>query len=197
MSASQLYGQWVEDWTWRALLSDLCWWVFLLSHFPMGEFITDIEYLFEFWFFHVIHAFLSYTKAKSCHNFSLFRIHTTGIIVPISCPKIKVFFSISFNNPHFDNIFLYTFYLWFCIEFLINYFCHPFDLAPQDKPDENESTEARGCRIGNQFHLAGSSWYPYLLPNGFDTCNICTCNLSLRVSCTRNKCIKVRNLNDL
>lgn len=47
----------------------------------------------------------------------------------------------------------------------------------------------RGCRLGDQFHLAGSSWHPYLPPNGFDTCAVCTCNLNtLNIMCPRVQC---------
>lgn len=47
----------------------------------------------------------------------------------------------------------------------------------------------RGCRLGDQFHAAGSSWYPYLPPNGFDRCATCTCNpITLEVKCPRVKC---------
>lgn len=52
--------------------------------------------------------------------------------------------------------------------------------APRDKyiiGDMNNGTIVpRGCRLGDQFHSAGSSWYPYLPPNGFDRCAICTCD---------------------
>lgn len=47
----------------------------------------------------------------------------------------------------------------------------------------------RGCRLGDQFHPAGSSWYPYLPPNGFDRCATCTCNaITLEVKCPRVQC---------
>ncbi|XP_031638652.1 dorsal-ventral patterning protein Sog-like [Contarinia nasturtii] len=47
----------------------------------------------------------------------------------------------------------------------------------------------RGCRLGNQFHAAGSSWYPYLPPNGFDRCSTCTCNpITLEIKCPRVQC---------
>lgn len=35
-----------------------------------------------------------------------------------------------------------------------------------------------GCRLAGQFHAAGSSWHPYVPPSGFDTCAVCTCNVS-------------------
>lgn len=74
-------------------------------------------------------------------------------------------------------------------------FFHLFKLAPHGKlhTEDNKSIEPLGCRLGNQFHLVGSVWYPYLLPNGFDKCNICMCNSLLKVSCTRReKCSEVR-----
>lgn len=63
-------------------------------------------------------------------------------------------------------------------------------LASRDKlySGDNTTIIPRGCRLGDQFHLAGSSWYPYLPPNGFDKCTICACNSSLNIECTRNKC---------
>lgn len=51
------------------------------------------------------------------------------------------------------------------------------------------SSKFEGCRLGDQFHEAGSSWHPYLPPNGFDECVICTCDpLKHEVSCEGHKC---------
>lgn len=38
--------------------------------------------------------------------------------------------------------------------------------------------DTRGCQLGGLFHFAGSSWYPFLHPSGFDKCTICTCDVS-------------------
>ncbi|XP_037939722.1 dorsal-ventral patterning protein Sog-like [Teleopsis dalmanni] len=47
----------------------------------------------------------------------------------------------------------------------------------------------RGCRLGDQFHMAGATWHPYLPPNGFDTCTTCTCDaLTLEIRCPRMVC---------
>ena len=39
-------------------------------------------------------------------------------------------------------------------------------------------TTTEGCTLAGQFHIAGSSWHPYLPPNGFDTCALCSCDVS-------------------
>lgn len=55
--------------------------------------------------------------------------------------------------------------------------------------DETNNTLNRGCKLGDQFHKAGSSWHPYLPPNGFDTCAVCTCDAStLEITCPRVQC---------
>lgn len=47
----------------------------------------------------------------------------------------------------------------------------------------------KGCTMADQFHPAGSSWHPYLPPNGFDTCTTCTCNATtLLVEFRREQC---------
>ena len=47
----------------------------------------------------------------------------------------------------------------------------------------------RGCRLGDQFHLAGATWHPFLPPNGFDTCTTCSCDvLTLEIRCPRMVC---------
>lgn len=54
--------------------------------------------------------------------------------------------------------------------------------------DSINSTQ-RGCHLGEQFHSAGSSWHPYLPPNGFDTCAVCTCDpITLEINCPRVQC---------
>lgn len=68
-----------------------------------------------------------------------------------------------------------------------------FFLAAKDKyygSDLNSTLLVpRGCRLGDQFHSAGSSWYPYLPPNGFDRCAICTCDpITLEIKCPRVQC---------
>lgn len=46
--------------------------------------------------------------------------------------------------------------------------------------DDNTTISlTKGCTLAGQFHLAGSSWHPYLPPNGFDTCALCTCDVSI------------------
>lgn len=55
--------------------------------------------------------------------------------------------------------------------------------------ETNNNAPPRGCKLGDQFYKAGSSWHPYLPPNGFDTCAVCTCDAnSLEVSCPRVQC---------
>lgn len=52
-----------------------------------------------------------------------------------------------------------------------------------------EGDEERGCWLGQQFHTAGSTFHPYLPPNSFDTCAICTCDArTLEVTCPRVQC---------
>lgn len=41
-----------------------------------------------------------------------------------------------------------------------------------------KNNATRGCTLAGQYHLAGSSWHPYLPPAGFDTCAVCTCDVS-------------------
>lgn len=52
-----------------------------------------------------------------------------------------------------------------------------------------ESAAPAGCKLGTQFHAAGTTWHPYVPPNGFDTCAVCTCNAStLETRCERTQC---------
>lgn len=54
---------------------------------------------------------------------------------------------------------------------------------------ETNTSVSRGCKLGDQFHTAGSSWHPYLPPNGYDTCTVCTCDiLTLEIRCPRTQC---------
>lgn len=55
--------------------------------------------------------------------------------------------------------------------------------------EETNSTLARGCKLGEQFYKAGSSWHPFLAGFGFDTCAVCTCDtIALEISCPRTQC---------
>ncbi|XP_055909088.1 dorsal-ventral patterning protein Sog [Eupeodes corollae] len=66
--------------------------------------------------------------------------------------------------------------------------CCPTCISPNIVLQTNNSAE-RGCRLGDQFHLAGATWHPYLPPNGFDTCATCTCDpLTLEIRCPRMAC---------
>lgn len=42
-----------------------------------------------------------------------------------------------------------------------------------------KSNAMKGCTLAGQYHLAGSSWHPYLPPVGFDTCAVCSCDVSV------------------
>lgn len=55
--------------------------------------------------------------------------------------------------------------------------------------DDTRVAMPRGCKLGDQFHDAGSTWHPYLPPNGYDTCTVCTCDLAtLEITCPRTQC---------
>ncbi|CAH0381797.1 unnamed protein product [Bemisia tabaci] len=48
---------------------------------------------------------------------------------------------------------------------------------------------SRGCHLGDQLFPPGARWHPYLPPNGFDSCAICSCNATtLEVRCPRVEC---------
>lgn len=42
----------------------------------------------------------------------------------------------------------------------------------------NQNISTNTCLLAGQQFQAGSSWHPYLPPNGFDTCTLCHCNVS-------------------
>ncbi|XP_050351224.1 dorsal-ventral patterning protein Sog isoform X2 [Nymphalis io] len=53
--------------------------------------------------------------------------------------------------------------------------------------------ESHGCHLAGQYHAPGSSWHPYLVPGGYDTCAICTCEFPTRqVRCPRVRCPPLR-----
>ncbi|CAG7822063.1 unnamed protein product [Allacma fusca] len=56
-----------------------------------------------------------------------------------------------------------------------------------EMPNNNHGS---GCKVeGDRFHPAGSSWHPYMPPNGFMLCTTCTCNVdTLTVECVRENC---------
>ncbi|VVC28266.1 Chordin,CHRD,VWFC domain [Cinara cedri] len=54
---------------------------------------------------------------------------------------------------------------------------------------ENQNNSTNSCSLAGQQFQAGSSWHPYLPPNGFDTCTLCHCNnTSLKIKCQRMDC---------
>jgi hypothetical protein len=42
---------------------------------------------------------------------------------------------------------------------------------------ESNTSITRGCFLAGQFYPAGKSWHPYLPPNGFELCAVCTCDV--------------------
>ncbi|KAJ6637065.1 Dorsal-ventral patterning protein Sog [Pseudolycoriella hygida] len=67
--------------------------------------------------------------------------------------------------------------------------CCPLCLSSNSISEFTNSSVSRGCRLGDQFHSAGSSWHPYLPPNGYDTCAVCTCDpKTLEINCPRVQC---------
>lgn len=69
--------------------------------------------------------------------------------------------------------------------------CCPICAAPVTIASNTtaKSNSTRGCMLAGQYHLAGSSWHPYLPPVGFDTCAVCTCDaVTLEVKCPRVQC---------
>ena len=44
--------------------------------------------------------------------------------------------------------------------------------------EEERRFRGPGCQISNQTHPVGSQWHPFLPPNGFSKCVICSCNVS-------------------
>ncbi|KOB79167.1 Chordin [Operophtera brumata] len=50
-------------------------------------------------------------------------------------------------------------------------------------------SEAGSCDLAGQSYAPGSSWHPYLVPGGYDTCVTCTCNFETRqINCPRVRC---------
>lgn len=47
-----------------------------------------------------------------------------------------------------------------------------------DNAFQNQNNSTNSCLLAGQQFQAGSSWHPYLPPNGFDTCTLCHCNVS-------------------
>lgn len=59
-----------------------------------------------------------------------------------------------------------------------------FALTPDSTTESNTSS---GCLQADQFHPEGSSWHPYLPPNGFNLCIVMSCQSS-RIKYTRVQC---------
>lgn len=51
-----------------------------------------------------------------------------------------------------------------------------FCVMLSDMSSSNDDT--RGCELGGLFYFAGSSWYLFLHPSGFDKCTVYTCDVS-------------------
>ncbi|XP_055526281.1 dorsal-ventral patterning protein Sog [Wyeomyia smithii] len=68
--------------------------------------------------------------------------------------------------------------------------CCPSCAASRNTEDSRVQVSApRGCKLGDQFYDAGSTWHPYLPPNGYDNCTVCTCDAaSLEINCPRTQC---------
>lgn len=67
--------------------------------------------------------------------------------------------------------------------------CCPTCAVSKYPDDTRLATTPRGCKLGDQFHDAGSTWHPYLPPNGYDTCIVCSCDvLTLEINCPRTQC---------
>lgn len=49
------------------------------------------------------------------------------------------------------------------------------------------TNRGQGCNVeGDRFHPAGSSWHPYMPPNGFMVCTTCTCRVSFHIHFSDN-----------
>lgn len=59
--------------------------------------------------------------------------------------------------------------------FIVHIFILIFSL---DNVFDNQNISTNSCLLAGQQFQAGSSWHPYLPPNGFDTCTLCHCNVS-------------------
>ncbi|XP_065092482.1 dorsal-ventral patterning protein Sog [Ochlerotatus camptorhynchus] len=67
--------------------------------------------------------------------------------------------------------------------------CCPTCAVSKYSDDTRLVSTSRGCKLGDQFHEAGSTWHPYLPPNGYDTCTVCTCDMAtLEINCPRTQC---------
>ncbi|XP_058832695.1 dorsal-ventral patterning protein Sog [Topomyia yanbarensis] len=67
--------------------------------------------------------------------------------------------------------------------------CCPTCAVSKYSDDTRLVVAPRGCKLGDQFYDAGTTWHPYLPPNGYDTCTVCTCDaLSLEINCPRTQC---------
>lgn len=54
-------------------------------------------------------------------------------------------------------------------------------------------SENGSCVLAGQSYAPGSSWHPYLVPGGYDTCAICTCNyITKQIHCPRVQCPPLR-----
>lgn len=54
-------------------------------------------------------------------------------------------------------------------------------------------SENGSCVLAGQSYAPGSSWHPYLVPGGYDTCAVCTCNFQTKqIQCPRVQCPPLR-----
>lgn len=54
-----------------------------------------------------------------------------------------------------------------------------YNLYSSENTFENQNNSTDSCLLAGQQFRAGSSWHPYLPPNGFDTCTLCHCNVCI------------------
>ncbi|KAI4460396.1 chordin [Holotrichia oblita] len=53
--------------------------------------------------------------------------------------------------------------------------------------EDNETAIPKMCTLLGKTYLPGTTFHPFLIPNGFDTCTLCVCDpVLLQVKCTRN-----------
>lgn len=63
--------------------------------------------------------------------------------------------------------------------------CCPVCTSSKTAQESNKSV-LKGCTFGGKFYTAGSKFYPFLMPNGFDFCTECYCDPNLLdIKCTR------------